>query len=179
LEIFPQQQQRQRHVEETIPLHLRKASPDLEWKTRFRIIAAKASRGNKNPHVYSITEAPIKEELVNFGFIEGRSFFHEHRLFGYYGKNGQPVYYWLDFYLPQLRLGIEADGDVWHHLFSDIKKRDKRRDRNLRMRHGIKVVRLSSYDVRKKRLGGLLCRIIEKRCDELLNSDSGQMVVTN
>ena len=60
-----------------LPLYLRRASADLDWKLRFRIIAAKASRQNKNPESYTTSEAPIRDELVKMGFIEGESFLHE------------------------------------------------------------------------------------------------------
>ncbi|HZW54757.1 MAG TPA: hypothetical protein VFF30_00555 [Nitrososphaerales archaeon] len=150
------------------PLHLRRASPDLDWKTRFRIIAAKASRNNRNPLTYSTTEAPIREELVKMGFIEGKTFLHEHRIFGYLGKNGQNVYFWLDFYLPDLKLGIEADGEVWHQFF-DLKKRDRNRDATLARIHGVKIVRFDSYDLRRKRLGRKLSRVIRARSKEWLN----------
>lgn len=142
------------------------ASPDLDWNTRFRIIAAKASRNNRNPKVYSINEAPIRDELLRMGFVEGKSFFHERRFPGYIGKNGHKVYYWLDFYLPKMKLAIEADGEVWHNFF-DIKERDKNRDRQIFDYHGIKVVRLTSFDLRKKRLAKKLARLIDKRRREL------------
>jgi len=152
-----------------IPLHLRTASPSLNWKLRFRIIAAKASRKNRNPSVYSITESPIRDQLIKMGYVEGESFFHEHRIFGYLGKNGQKVYYWLDFYLPELKLGIEADGEVWHSFF-DIKERDRFRDRTLRRVHGVKIVRLTSFDTRRKRLSITLSRVIRKRVRQLLET---------
>jgi very-short-patch-repair endonuclease len=149
------------------PLHLRTASPGLDWKTRFRIIASKASRKNRNPRVYSTSETPIREELIRLGYAEGSSFVHEQKIFGYFGKNGQPVYYWLDFYLPALNLGIEADGDVWHH-FSDIQERDRTRDALLMEIHGLRVVRLDSFAVRRrKRLWRRLVKIVEKRKREL------------
>jgi hypothetical protein len=62
-----------REAEEQIPYHLRTASPDLDWKTRFRIIAAKASRNNKNPNVHSKTVAPIRDELIKMGYVEGET----------------------------------------------------------------------------------------------------------
>src|SRR5439155_26453596 len=103
--------------QEEVPLHLRRATADLDWKTRFRIIAAKSSRQNRNPKVYSRSEAPIRDELLRMGFVEGESFLHEHRVFGYYGKKGQKVYFWLDIFIPTLLLDIEADGEIWHHFF--------------------------------------------------------------
>jgi hypothetical protein len=89
-----------------LPLHLRKASPELDWKIRFRIIAAKASRQNRNPNVYSRSERRVRDELLRLGFVEGQSFLHEHRVFGYLGKRGQKVYYWLDFFVPSLLLDL-------------------------------------------------------------------------
>lgn len=145
-----------------MPLHLRKATADLDWKLRFRIIAAKASRQNRNSSVYSKPEACIRDELVRMGFIEGQSLLHEHKLFGYIGRRGQRVYYWLDLFIPSLLLDIEADGEIWHQFF-DMKARDRRRDSILRKRYGIKVVRLSSYHLRKKRLNRILSGQIERR----------------
>jgi hypothetical protein len=145
-----------------LPLHLRRASADLDWKTRFRIIAAKSSRQNRNPNVYSRSEAPIRDELIRMGLVEGDSFVHEHRVFGYYGKRGQKVYFWLDIFLPSLLLDIEADGEIWHHFF-DMRARDRRRDSILRRKYGIQVKRLKSYHLRKKRLGRILKRVIEAR----------------
>ncbi len=75
-----------------LSLYLRKVSPQLDWKTRFRIIASKASRQNRNPDAYSTMESPIKEGLKRVGFTEGVSFFHEYRINGYLGKNGHQVY---------------------------------------------------------------------------------------
>jgi hypothetical protein len=145
-----------------LPLYLRRATPDLDWKLRFRIIAAKASRNNRTAGVYSRSEACIRDELIKMGFIEGQSFIHQHRIFGYLGKRGQRVYYWLDLFIPSLLLDIEADGEIWHRFF-DMKARDRRRDSILRKRYGIKVVRLSSFHLRKKRLSRILAGKIERR----------------
>jgi hypothetical protein len=155
-----------REVEELTPYHLRTASPDLDWKTRFRIIAAKASRNNKNPNVYSKTVAPIRNELIKMGYVEGETFVHEYRVLGYHGNRGQPVYFWLDLFIPSLLLDFEGDGEIWHTFF-DTKKRDRRRDALLRNKYGIKVVRLNSYHLRKKRLNGILLKTMEKRKIEL------------
>jgi hypothetical protein len=150
----------------SIPLYLRKASADLDWKLRFRIIAAKASRNNKNPRVYSRSESCIRDELVRMGYVEGESFFHQHRILGYLGKRGQRVYYWLDLFIPSLLLDIEADGEIWHHFF-DMKARDRRRDSILKREYGIKVVRLSSHHLCKKRLSKVLARGISTRARAL------------
>ena len=154
-----------------IPYHLRRATPDLDWKTRFRIIASKASRNNKKSGIYTTTEKPIREELLRIGYSEGKSFYHQHRLFGYYGSRGQSVYYWLDMFIPSLLLDIEADGEIWHTFF-DMKARDRRRDRILKNRYGIKVIRLNSYHIRKKRLNTILVRTIERRKKQLSLSAS-------
>jgi very-short-patch-repair endonuclease len=161
-----QKSSEERNGESSVPFHLRKANADVDWRKRFRIIASKASRQNRNPLVYSSSEMPIRDELVRLGFMEGNSFFHEHRLFGYLGKNKQNVYFWLDFYLPHLKLGIEADGEIWHR-FSSFRDRDKKRDLLLSQIHGIKVVRLGTYDLRRKRLPKKLMRIMEKRNRQL------------
>ena len=136
-----------------VPYYLRKASPDLDWKVRFRIIAAKASRNNKRTGCYTKTETPIRDEFERLGLVEAQSFFRQHRIFGYYGKRGQSVYYWMDLFIPNLLLDIEADGEIWHTFF-DMKKRDRKGDSIPRRNYGIKVLRLNSYHVRKKRLGG-------------------------
>jgi very-short-patch-repair endonuclease len=145
-----------------VPYHLRKATPDLDWKIRFRIIASKASRNNKRSGIYTTTELPIREELIGLGFVERESFQHQRRIFGYRGIRGQSVYYWMDFFIPSLMLDIEADGEIWHTFF-DLKKRDRRRDTILRKRYGIKVIRLNSYHIRKKRLNSIVVRAIKKR----------------
>jgi very-short-patch-repair endonuclease len=152
--------------QEKIPYYLRRATPDLEWTVRFRIIAAKASRNNKRSGHYTKTEVPIRDELIRLGFSAEKAFLHQYRIFGYYGCKGQNVYYWMDFFIPSLLLDIEADGEIWHTFF-DMKKRDRFRDSSLRKRYGIKVVRLSSYHIRKKRLGKILCRVISKRQREI------------
>jgi very-short-patch-repair endonuclease len=149
------------------PLREQIASPSLDWKTRFKIIASKASRRNRNKGVYSITEHPIRSELIRVGLKEGRDFVHEYRIIGYSGVKGQAVYYWLDFYIPNLRLGIEADGEIWHTFF-DSAKRDKRRDSLIMNNHGIRVVRLSPFQLRDKRIKTTIARIIMDRCIELI-----------
>lgn len=154
-------------VSRKVPLNQRVASPQLDWKTRFRIIASKASLGNRNPNVYSTTEEPIRNELLRLGFSEGSTFYHEYRIPGYIGKRGQSVYYWMDFYFPDLKLAIEADGEIWHTFF-DTAKRDRTRDRLIARTHGIKVARLNSRNVRVGKVRSSISRIIFKRCIELL-----------
>lgn len=149
-----------------VPYYLRKATPDLDWKIRFRIIAAKASRNNKQAGFYTKTEIPIRDALLKLGFTEEQSFYHQHRIFGYYGCRGQSVYYWMDIFIPSLRLDIEADGEIWHTFFN-MKQRDRKRDSILRKSYGIKVIRLNSYHIRKKRLGKILTRAIERRSRQL------------
>jgi hypothetical protein len=149
-----------------IPYYLRKATPDLDWKIRFRIIASKASRNNKRTGYYTKTETPIKEELTRLGLVEEQSFFHQYRILGYYGKKRQSVYYWMDLFIPYLLLDIEADGEIWHTFF-DMKERDRKRDLILRRNYGIKVLRLNSYHIRKKRLGTILLKAIERRSAQL------------
>jgi very-short-patch-repair endonuclease len=100
---------------------------------------------------------------------------HEHRIEAYRRTDGRKVYFWLDFYIPDLRLDIEADGEIWHKFF-DLKARDRRRDGVLKEKYGIKVVRLKSSDTRKKRLGRILERVIEKRAFEIAK---GEMSLSN
>jgi len=118
---------------------------------------------------YTKTEIPIREELLKLGLDEEESFHHQHRIFGYYGCRGQSVYYWMDIFIPALLLDIEADGEIWHTFF-DMKERDRRRDSILHRRYGIKVIRLNSYHIRKKRLGGILHRAIEARRRQIRSS---------
>ena len=99
---------------------------------------------------------------MRLGLLEQRSFYHQYRIFGYNGCRGQRVYYWMDIFVPFLLLDIEADGEIWHTFF-DMKKRDRKRDSILRRRYGIKVLRLNSFHIRKKRLHKILERAIEKR----------------
>jgi hypothetical protein len=73
----------------------------------------------------------------------------------------------MDMFIPSLLLDIEADGEIWHTFF-DMKKRDRRRDAILRRRYGIKVIRLNSYHIRKKRLGKILQKVIEKWRKQLM-----------
>lgn len=104
------------------------------------------------------------------GLVEGESFLHQHRLLAYLGARGQRVYYRLDIFIPSLRLDIEADGEIWHRFF-DSKARDRRRDSILRRRYGIKVLRLSSYHLRKKRLSALL----ERHLGRIQRTDSASV----
>ena len=76
------------------------------------------------------------------------------------------MYFWMDLFIPSLLLDIEADGEIWHTFF-DLKKRDRRRDLLLKKNYAIKVVRLNSYHIRKKRLNSILVRTIEKRKREI------------
>jgi hypothetical protein len=154
---------------ESVPYYLRKATPDLDWKIRFRIIAAKAARNNKRTGYYTKTETPIRDELTKLGLVEQQSFFHQHRVFGYYGCRGQSVYYWMDIFIPYLLLDIEADGEIWHTFFT-MKERDRKRDAILRRNYGIRVVRLNSYQIRKKRLTKILRRMITRRAIQLGSS---------
>jgi len=116
--------------------------------------------------MYSTTVAPIRDELVKLGFVEGKTFFHEKRIFGYQGIRGQSVYFWLDLFIPSLLLDIEGDGEIWHEFF-DTRERDRRRDSILQSSYGIKVLRLNSFHLRKKRLSCILLRTIRKRKSQL------------
>lgn len=157
--------------ERRLPLSQQVASPKLDWRTRFRIIASKASLQNRNPNVYSVTELPIRNELLRLGLAEGVDFVHEYRILGYFGKRGQSVYYWLDFYIPELKLALEADGEIWHTFF-DTRKRDRKRDRLLERKYGIKIIRMNSYQVRSIRIRAIVSKVLVKRRIELI-PDSG------
>jgi very-short-patch-repair endonuclease len=101
-----------------------------------------------------VTDEPIRQELVKMGLKEGRDFFHEFRIPAYSGRKGQKVYYWLDFYIPDLMLATEADGEIWHTFF-DSKKRDHWRDNLIAKKYGIKIVRLTPFELRIKKSHGL------------------------
>lgn len=58
--------------------------------------------------------------------------------------NGRTGVYWLDFYLPKYKIGIELDGSAWHN-----KERDKLRDGYILKQKGITVIRISDIDWRK------------------------------
>ncbi len=161
-----------------IPLNEQIASPSLDWKTRFRIIASKASMRNRDPSSYSTTELPIRNELLNLGLREGIDFIHEYRVLGYKGERKQNVYFWLDFYIPSLKLAIEADGEIWHTFF-DTARRDRKRDRLLRRKYGMKVIRMNSFDVRAIRIRAKITKVIFERCVELdLSSRPHQLYST-
>jgi very-short-patch-repair endonuclease len=161
-----------------IPLNQRIASSSLDWKTRFRIIASKAPMRNRDPTAYSTTELPIRDEFMNLGFSEGVDFIHEYRVLGYKGERKQNVYFWLDFFIPSLKLAIEADGEIWHTFF-DIVNRDRKRDRLLRRKYGIKVVRMSSSDLRSIRIKSNLTKAILERCIELILSPQSNSTTTS
>lgn len=57
-------------------------------------------------------------------------------------KEWQVGDYSLDIYLPELKLGIEIDG----HTHS--RKRDAKRDANIKRRYGIEVVRLKNKETK-------------------------------
>jgi very-short-patch-repair endonuclease len=114
-----------------------------------------------------VNERPIREELLGMGLKEGKDFFHEFRIPGYFGCKGQSVYYWLDFFIPDLLLDIEADGEIWHTFF-DSKERDRRRDSLIRKKYGIKIVRLTPFQLRNKRIKKTLTQVISKRCAEII-----------
>jgi very-short-patch-repair endonuclease len=101
------------------------------------------------------------------GLKEGKDFFHEFRIPSYSGCKGQSVYYWLEFYIPDLMLGVEADGEIWHTFF-DSKERDRKRDALITKKYGIKIVRLTPFEVRNKRLRQTLTKIVSERCLEII-----------
>jgi len=53
--------------------------------------------------------------------------------------------YIVDFYLPEFKMAIEADGSVWHN-----KMRDRRRDMKLITVHGIRVLHFVDTTILKE-----------------------------
>lgn len=47
-------------------------------------------------------------------------------------------------YIPDLKIGIEYDGEYWHNL-PDMKKRDQLKD-NVCKENNIKLIRVKEYD---------------------------------
>lgn len=69
--------------------------------------------------------------------------------------------YWLDFFLPDHDIAIEADGDYWHGLDEG---RDNRRDEYLLSHHGIRTIRLTESEING---ADDLARLISSRLAEL------------
>jgi very-short-patch-repair endonuclease len=53
--------------------------------------------------------------------------------------------YIVDFYLPEFRIAIEADGSVWHN-----KRRDRKRDVKLIDRYSIRVIHFVDDEILKR-----------------------------
>lgn len=96
-----------------------------------------------------------------------KDFFHQWRILAISAVEGQKVYYWLDFYLPSLKLAIEADGEIWHTFFDSAKK-DRKRDILILEKYGIKKARLTSFEVRAKRIKPTISKIIVERRIEVI-----------
>ena len=63
----------------------------------------------------------------------------------YYINLENSTWTWVDFYIPELNICLYCDGG-YHHLLSDIKKRDENQNRIL-PQMGYKVIRLSETDI--------------------------------
>jgi len=79
----------------------------------------------------------------------------------------------LDFYSPEIKLGIEIDGDS-HFMTNESLFKDKNRDNILFKKHNIKVLRFTNTEV-KENLEGCL----EKLLKEIGNIKSGENTPSN
>ena len=70
----------------------------------------------------------------------------------------------LDFYSPQIKLGIEIDGDS-HFISSKLRKKELESDKKLAKKYGIKILRFYNSEVMKNLEGVLeiIFKEIEKR----------------
>jgi len=66
----------------------------------------------------------------------------------------------LDFYSPQIKLGIEIDGDS-HFISSKLRKKELESDKKLAKKYGIKILRFYNSEVMKN-LEGVLEIIFEE-----------------
>jgi very-short-patch-repair endonuclease len=98
----------------------------------------------------SVLEQTVRIALEGMGM----KFTQEHPL----GK------FYLDFFLPELNVDLEADGDFWHR----DKDRDSRRDQKV-AEHGIRTVRVKASEVfRSSDVQGLIAARIEAMSTEPL-----------
>jgi very-short-patch-repair endonuclease len=74
--------------------------------------------------------------------------------------------YSVDFFLPEMRVALEADGDYWH---AQRKEHDDRRDRWLMKFRGIKTIRIKASEVYR-------CREIDRMIEAKLAGPEPQKV---
>jgi very-short-patch-repair endonuclease len=87
---------------------------------------------------------------------------------------GQTMDYQLDAAIPSLRIGVEADGEVWHNNPDKIAK-DKRRDSDLAT-HGWIIVRFTDKELNDhpQDCMNVLINVIKKRTGV---STSGEIIL--
>jgi very-short-patch-repair endonuclease len=64
--------------------------------------------------------------------------------------------YIVDFYIPEFKIAIEADGDVWH-----AQRRDRKRDMELMMRYRVRIMHFWDYVI-MNRPDSIKERIVEE-----------------
>jgi very-short-patch-repair endonuclease len=110
-----------------------KVKPSKELETRYcsRFCVGSATTAAQGGRKSSL-ELIVKNELemLNIDFIE------QQRL----GR------YLVDFYLPESKIVIEADGDYWHNR-PERKQKDIKKDQDLKSR-GYKVLRFKEQDIK-------------------------------
>ncbi len=77
--------------------------------------------------------------------------------------------YILDFYSPEYKLGIEADGG--QHYVNDVKKQDESRTKEL-AKIGVQILRFSNIDILNNIEG--VCEAIEKTLTLILSLKKGE-----
>jgi len=119
----------------------------------FRKFCSKiAKKPNRSPYYYTSSEKKIKDILDKAKYIEGIHYFHNVRVKDTTRKNkrGGPIYYWLDFYIPEERLVICVNPTIWHRMWSR-EKSDNKKNKFLESL-GLKVIEIdekSSHKIKK------------------------------
>jgi very-short-patch-repair endonuclease len=130
-------------------LHSFSANDDENIKT-----AAKKKMNSPVPQMYTSLEKKLYDLLKSLNF--------PYPLYAQYSA-GQTMDYQLDAAIPSLRIGIEADGEIWHNNPDKISK-DKRRDSDLAT-HGWIIVRFTDKELNDypQDCMNVLINVIKKR----------------
>jgi hypothetical protein len=104
---------------------------------------------------YSKEEKVIKRALDKLNFIEGISYIHNVCLPKKMSK--RKCYYWIDFYLPEMRLAIEVSPDKWH---KDRPKQDAFKKKYIESL-GVRFVSLNSETIERVKSSNLLNIVME------------------
>jgi very-short-patch-repair endonuclease len=117
-------------------------------------IAAKKKMNSPVPQMYTSLEKKLYDLLKSLNF--------PYPLYAQYSA-GQTMDYQLDAAIPSLRIGIEADGEIWHNNPDKISK-DKRRDSDLAT-HGWIIVRFTDKELNDypQDCMNVLINVIKKR----------------